>query len=810
MTRSSADTPVASLNRVMISALAVAALLCGAYTASADGAGNADILPGQGCMQDTAGFGLNCTANDIRLASVANLLILDDGCSAPGDTVSFTADFEVLLTAQARHDIGIWFAQDGDPNGDGAVTGSCTAATPAYGPDPPWLDLDGTGDDPGGAIQDTCGDINSTHNPLFPSVTLTVTCVDDDGNGQLDLPNCTSWRQPGANDLCTSPAQAFPGAPSKCRCDIGFGVPIDVPGQIVVDKVAFDADGGPLPGDETPFDFSITGPDSDLPDNFQLAAADAPHPSPGLDAGSGYSLTESAPDGWEVVSANCVSDQGNSDQDPTLVNLTVNPGETLTCTFENRILPIPELTLVKTASPTTYSAVGDVIDYSYLVTNTGNVSLAGPVTVADDKATDESCPDVATAGDLDGFLDPGESVTCSASYTITQADLDTGFVTNVAMANADGTDSNEDDETVNAVRSPGIQIVKTPTPTTYSSVGDVITYSFLVTCTGNVTLTAVLVSDPLVSPIDCEDGEVPEGSNNPIPILAPDESVLCSGTYAITQADLDSGSVPNTATAAGNDPEGNPVSDTDSAQVDANQSPALTLVKTADPLTYSAVDEVIGYSYLVTNSGNVSLAGPVTVADDKATDESCPDVSTVGNGDGFLDPGESVTCTASYTITQADLNAGSVTNVATASADGTNSNPDEETVTANQSPALTLVKTADPLTYSAVDEVIGYSYLVTNSGNVSLAGPVTVADDKATDESCPDVSTVGNGDGFLDPGESVTCTASLHDHAGGSERRVGDQRGHGECGWNELEPGRGDGDGDAVSGADAGEDAPIR
>ncbi len=93
----------------------------------------------------------------------------------------------------------------------------------------------------------------------------------------------------------------------------------------------------------------------------------------------------------------------------------------------------------------------------------------------------------------------------------------------------------------------------------------------------------------------------------------------------------------------------------------ANQSPALTLVKTADPLTYSAVDEVIGYSYLVTNSGNVSLAGPVTVADDKATDESCPDVSTVGNGDGFLDPGESVTCTASYTITQADLNAGSVT-----------------------------------------------------------------------------------------------------------------------------------------------------
>ena len=47
---------------------------------------------------------------------------------------------------------------------------------------------------------------------------------------------------------------------------------------------------------------------------------------------------------------------------------------------------------------------------------------------------------------------------------------------------------------------------------------------------------------------------------------------------------------------------------------------------------------------------------------------------------GELDPGESITCTASYTITQDDLNAGSVTHTATASADGTTSNEDEATV----------------------------------------------------------------------------------------------------------------------------------
>jgi len=150
--------------------------------------------------------------------------------------------------------------------------------------------------------------------------------------------------------------------------------------------------------------------------------------------------------------------------------------------------------------------------------------------------------------------------------------------------------------------------------------------------------------------------------------------------------------------------------------------PALSLVKTATPATYSAVGQAISYSYLVTNSGNVSLLGPVSVADDKAT-VTCPA--------GGLVPGASVTCSASYTISQADLDSGSVTNTAKASANGTDSNQDSETVTAAQSPALTLVKTATPTTYDSVGDVVGYSYLVTNSGNVSLLGPVTVADDKA-------------------------------------------------------------------------------
>ena len=185
------------------------------------------------------------------------------------------------------------------------------------------------------------------------------------------------------------------------------------------------------------------------------------------------------------------------------------------------------------------------------------------------------------------------------------------------------------------------------------------------------------------------------------------------------------------------------------AAVNPLPGPSLSIVKTATPSTYSAVGDVISYSYLVTNNGTVAISGLITVSDDVATDESCP----AGN----LNPGANLTCTASHTITQADLDAGSVTNVATATGTDPGGNPvtsppDTETVTAVQGPSLSIVKTATPSTYSAVGDVISYSYLVTNDGNLTIFGLITVSDDVATDESCPA--------GILNPGANLTCTAS--------------------------------------------------
>ena len=118
--------------------------------------------------------------------------------------------------------------------------------------------------------------------------------------------------------------------------------------------------------------------------------------------------------------------------------------------------------------------------------------------------------------------------------------------------------------------------------------------------------------------------------------------------------------------------------------------------------------------------------------DDKAT-VTCPDTSA------GLAPLGTITCTASYTIAQGDLDTGSVKNTAYATDGKTSSEPDDETVTADQKPALTIVKTATPATYDSVGDVIGYSYLLTNSGNVTLSGPFTVSDDKAT-VTCPSIT----------------------------------------------------------------------
>src|SRR5262249_47419743 len=159
---------------------------------------------------------------------------------------------------------------------------------------------------------------------------------------------------------------------------------------------------------------------------------------------------------------------------------------------------------------------------------------------------------------------------------------------------------------------------------------------------------------------------------------------VCTGSHTLTQADLDAREVVNTATADSNQTP--PTRDTFRVPL-APATSALSLVKRAAETSFDRAGAVLHYTYVVAHVGGVSLAGPVRGTDARATGD-CPPLTTVGNGDERLDPGEEVTCTATYSVRQADLDAGAVTNTATAMVDGTTSDSSSATVGATRTRSL--------------------------------------------------------------------------------------------------------------------------
>jgi hypothetical protein len=186
----------------------------------------------QSCITEKAGRSLTCTANDVRIAKADNIRNLDGTTLAScisGQYFSFIADFHLVLSASARYDIGLWFATDGG-GADGALSGTCSVnmITPLNNDPIPLGSSTSVNLD-----NDTCRDITTANGwgpPNGGVVTVRVNnvlCQDTDGNGNLNLPNCTSWSQ-NSGVVCNTPQDTVPGSPSKCNCDAGFNVPIHV------------------------------------------------------------------------------------------------------------------------------------------------------------------------------------------------------------------------------------------------------------------------------------------------------------------------------------------------------------------------------------------------------------------------------------------------------------------------------------------------------------------------------------------------------------------------------------------------------
>lgn len=615
--------------RAMVLGLIAAGAVLGARPAPA-------VTVTGGCMDDLFPGTLNCNANDIQIARATNIVITDP-CTFPGDSVTFNATFQVVLTAQTRYDIGLYFATDGDPNRNGALTGTCLVSNLALTPDPPFVNLD--------PAPDSCGDINATHSPMNVTINnFTSTCVDSDGDGRLNLPNCSSWRQPGANEVCTSPLQAFPGAPSKCRCDLGFNIDIPVPAATLTVVKTANPTSLNEPGGVVRFTVSIRNDSADpvntvtinsLNDtvfgNLRSAANTAVSNNScltldtSIGAGETVSCSFDAPITGNAgfLHTDTVTAAGTDNRTPPN---SVSGSDDATVTITDRA---PAISLTKTANPTQVLEPGGNATFTVVVRN-DSLASTDPVTIT--SLTDDIYGNLNGRGtcSVPRTIPAGGSYTCSFVGFVggNSGGSQTDVVTALGTDDESNPVSASDSATVDINNSPSaIQLNKTANPTTVDEPGADVIFTFSVQ---NMSIVDAVTINTLTDNV--------YGNLNGQGTCSVPQTIPAGGTYTCSLTMFvpgnAGGSLTNIGTASGVDDDGEPVSDDDDATVSfRNVPPAASVTK-------SATNVVVTFAVTVTND---SIAEPLAL--NALTDSTFGDVTTSGH-DGIL----STNCTVPRTL----------------------------------------------------------------------------------------------------------------------------------------------------------------
>jgi hypothetical protein len=333
----------------------------------------------------------------------------------------------------------------------------------------------------------------------------------------------------------------------------------------------------------------------------------------------------------------------------------------------------PSITLTKTPSSPKVES-GASITYTYVVTNTGDTTLT-----------------VGIVDDHFGTIASGESLSAGASKTFTKTTTLTTTTTNIATAT--GVDQLLKSVTATATATvtvihPGISLTKTPSTTKIESGGSV-TYTYVVSNTGDTGLTVGIVDDKL--------GTIASG-----------ESLGVGASKTFTKTTTLTADTTNTATATGVDQTGASVTATASATVKVIH-PDISLTKTpSSPKIESGTD--VTYTYVVTNTGNTALT--VGIVDDHF---------------GTIASGESLTAGASKTFTKTTTLTTDTTNIAIAT--GVDQTGASVTARATATvkvihPAIALTKTPSAPKIETGTSVT-YTYVVTNTGDTGLTVDIT-------------------------------------------------------------------------------------
>jgi uncharacterized repeat protein (TIGR01451 family) len=420
---------------------------------------------------------------------------------------------------------------------------------------------------------------------------------------------------------------------------------------------------------------------------------------------------------------------------------------------------VPALSLLVTADVTppsraSQAQAGDTIDYTYDISNNGNVTMSN-IAVTDPIAGDGNCPFATLA--------VGASMTCTSvsSYTVTAGDIVakipiTDNATVAARAPGAGVSSTYatgSDPVALALPDPSLTVTinsaVNPAGNRYAAaVDNTITHSIVVTNNGNVAMSMISLSDPLTGLATC-----------PFTSLNAGETMICaSGAgYTVTQSDVDTGgSVTSAFTVTAKSPS-DPITTYGTYQAAVPVAPANPLLRITSAAVPSGttVGNTVAFTYSVSNIGNVTMDTLVVGGTTSGT-ASCLATS--------LAPAATTTCTggAAATITQSDIDAGlliSDTSQALARRLGTITDLTFGPVTAGApvaaaAPSMTISSAAtvsDPAhqTAAAVGDTITYVYTITNDGNVTMDN-LAVTDALIGAVTCPNTPVA--------PGASATCT----------------------------------------------------
>ena len=298
-------------------------------------------------------------------------------------------------------------------------------------------------------------------------------------------------------------------------------------------------------------------------------------------------------------------------------------------------------------------------------------SFAYPLAITDSFTT----PSYLLTGDIDMFTTNNADITTGSTISTDQDK----FIANAFKLAADGVtgslSANGEPSCGNISIVYSVTVTKAVDVASVSALPNTLGYTITVDNTGNGDLASPSITDTLqqsgTTLTLTSSLSLTSGDTNTDGVLDTDETWVYSGSYAVNQSNMDdAGDITNLATF---DATSLTAVDSNTVSTSITANPSLLVTKTASPASNVAAGQDVTYTYVITNNGNQTITN-VSLADAHSGTGSAPvpntdtatltdngtigDSSNTSTGDNVWDqlaPGDVLTTTAIYTVTQQDV-----------------------------------------------------------------------------------------------------------------------------------------------------------